>query len=172
MKHIQQLLLVLLLLPLYSHAQEFDVIKLKSHVPGLSISLLHRPPVKDVQHPPVLFIHGSSFPSALAFGFRMNGISWMDHLAFNHYNSYALDLLGYGNADRYPSMMGAVTGAPTGRAEEVYKDVDSAVNYILQKTGSRKLYLIAHSWGGSVAALYASKFQTKLIVWFYLVRLQ
>lgn len=151
-----------MLLPLYSYAQEFDVVRLKSHVPGLNISLLHRPPVETAPHPPVLFLHGSSFPSALAFGFRMNGISWMDHLAAHHYDSYALDFLGYGNADRYPSMSGAVTGVPTGRAEDVYKDVDSAVNYILQKTRSRKVYLIAHSWGGSVAALYASKFPDKI----------
>jgi pimeloyl-ACP methyl ester carboxylesterase len=86
----------------------------------------------------------------------------MDHLAIQQYDTYALDFLGYGDADRSSSMAGAVTGVPTGRAEDVYKDVDSAVNYILQRTGSSKLYLIAHSWGGSVAALYASKYPDKI----------
>ena len=67
------------------------------------------------------------------------------------------DFLGYGNADRYPE-----NGQPVGRASDVYKDVDKAVELIIKTTGKKKVYLIGHSWGGSVAALYATKFPDKI----------
>jgi pimeloyl-ACP methyl ester carboxylesterase/heme-degrading monooxygenase HmoA len=141
----------------------FDTIKTESHIKGLNIALLHRQPKTITGNYPVLFIHGSSFPSALAFGFRMSGLSWMDYLADNNFESFALDFLGYGNSDRYPEMLTKHPQAElSGRAKEVYKDIDSAVSYILKKTGSNKVNIISHSWGGTVAALYASKFPEKI----------
>jgi len=87
----------------------------------------------------------------------------MDYLAGQGYEVYALDFLGYGHSDRYPQMeSGTVKGKPLGRAMDVYQDVDKAVDYILKKTGRRKVNLIGHSWGGAVAALYAAKFPHKL----------
>src|SRR5882762_6888790 len=80
----------------------FDTVKIESHIKGLNISMLHMQSKTMTGNYPVLFIHGSTFPSALAFGFRMNGLSWMDYLADNNFESFALDFLGYGNSDRYP----------------------------------------------------------------------
>jgi pimeloyl-ACP methyl ester carboxylesterase len=128
-----------------------------SHIPGLNIALTYVKPTTPSKDYAILFLHGSSFPAALSFGFRMNNYSWMDHLADNGHDVYALDFLGYGHADRYPE-----TGKPVGRAQDVYKDVDKAIDFIIQKTGKKKVYLIGHSWGGSVAALYATKFPDKV----------
>lgn len=138
-----------------------DTIKIASHFNRLSIAMLHRLPKTMAGNAPVLFLHGSSFPSALSFGFRMSGISWMDNLSAHDYESYALDFLGYGEADRYPNMA-KEQGLPTGRAMSAYLDADKAVNYILKRTGHQKLILIGHSWGGSVAALYAENFPDKV----------
>ena len=143
----------------------YHILKTTSHIPGLSIALLEATPTIISNDFPVLFIHGSSFPSALAFGFRMNHYSWMDHLTENGYKAFALDFLGYGNADRYPEMEmqpHTFTNTPSGRATSAYLDVDKAVNFILQRTGKDKVYLIGHSWGGSVAALYASRYPDKI----------
>lgn len=128
-----------------------------SHIPGLNIALTYVKPTTPSKDYAILFLHGSSFPAALSFGFKMNNCSWMDHLADNGYDVYALDFLGYGHADRYPE-----TGKPVGRARDVYKDVDKAIDFIIQKTGKKKVYLVGHSWGGSVAALYATKFPDKV----------
>ncbi len=140
-----------------------EVIKTESHIPGLKIAMTHKQPKVHSDDYAVLFLHGSSFPSALSFGFRMNTYSWMDNIAENGYDVYALDFLGYGNADRYPEMgTGFPNGKPVGRALDVYKDVDKAIDLILKRTGKTKVYLIGHSWGGSVAALYATKFPDKI----------
>jgi pimeloyl-ACP methyl ester carboxylesterase/heme-degrading monooxygenase HmoA len=141
----------------------YEVIKIASHVPGLKEALLHEAPAALSGKTPVLFIHGSSFPSALAAGFRMGGGSFMDELSSHDFDSYALDFLGYGYSDRYADKPLDSPGfeAP-GRAVQAYRDVDSAVNFILRITGSKKINLIAHSWGGSVALLYASKFSDKI----------
>ena len=141
-----------------------ETIKVESHISGLRIGLQHLPAKTKTGTAPVLFIHGSSFPSELAFGFRMNGESWMDNLSEHNFDSYAIDFLGYGCADRYPQIIkkATVLKAP-GMAVEAYLDVDKAVDYILAKTGAPKVILIGHSWGGSVAALYAEKFPEKVL---------
>ena len=140
-----------------------EILKTESRLPGLAIALTHLAPTVLSNDYPVLFLHGSSFPAALAFNFKMDNYSWMDHVAGNGYDVYALDFLGYGNSDRYPEMQNSsVTRKPVGRAIEIYKDVDLAVHFITQKTGKNKVYLIAHSWGGSVAVLYATKFPDRI----------
>ncbi|MBO9205475.1 MULTISPECIES: alpha/beta fold hydrolase [Niastella] len=140
-----------------------EILKTESRIPGLHLAITHKGPAITSTDYPVLFLHGSSFPSALAFDFKMDNYSWMDNLAENGYDVYALDFLGYGHSDRYPEMLHrSAIGVPVGSALDLYNDVDKAVNFIVQKTGKNKVYLIAHSWGGSVAALYATKFPDKL----------
>ena len=146
-----------------NNVNDYEIIKIESRISGLQIALTHKEPTVLSNDYAVLFLHGASFPSALAFGFRMNNYSWMDNLAENGYDVYALDFLGYGNADRYPEMeTGLSDGKPVGRALDIYKDVDKAVDLIIQRAGKAKVYLIGHSWGGSVAALYATKFPDKV----------
>ena len=138
--------------------QEFQRHQITSRIKNLNLSILHLTPNQKSERKktPVLFIHGGSFPAALAFGFRMNGKSWMDVLADEGYDVYALDFLGYGESDRYPEMsLPAENNAPLGRAKEAAADVDRAVAFILARTGASKLNLIGHSWGATVVARYA-----------------
>ncbi|WP_143067621.1 alpha/beta fold hydrolase [Niastella yeongjuensis] len=154
----------LLLLKTYGQTMnKTEILKTESRIPGLQIAIAHQAPNTLSNDYPVLFLHGSSFPAALAFNFKMDNYSWLDNLSENGYNVYALDFPGYGNSDRYPEMQHtSATGKPIGRAVDIYKDVDKAIDFIIQKTGKDKVYLIAHSWGSSVAALYATKFPQKI----------
>ena len=146
-----------------NNVNEYDLIRTESHIPGLNIALMHKEPATPSDDSAILFLHGSSFPSALSFGFKMNGHSWVDDMTKNGYDAYALDFLGYGYSDRYPEMeINLTTGNPVGRALEVCLDVDKAVDLIIRRTGKAKVYLIGHSWGASVAALYASKYPDKV----------
>jgi len=141
----------------------FDRFRVESRLPGLYLSILHRPAAGKRRAIPVLFVHGASFPSALAAGFRMQGISWMDDVAAAGYDAYALDFLGYGDSDRYPQMAQAPTvdpGYSTG--QQVAQDLDRAVDTILQRTHARQVYLIGHSWGATVCANYAGQHPEKV----------
>lgn len=142
---------------------DYQIIQTESHIPGLSIALLHKATAVVSDDYAVLFLHGSSFPAALSFGFKMNGYSWIDDMAANGYNVYALDFLGYGYSGRYPEMETSLSkGRPVGRALDVCMDVDKAVDLIIRRTGKSKVYLVGHSWGGSVSALYASRYPDKV----------
>ncbi|XLZ68093.1 alpha/beta hydrolase [Massilia sp. SR12] len=138
----------------------FEVFDIPSHQPALVARVRHTAPDRATGGLPVLFVHGSSFPSALSFDFRMDGQSWMDWMAARGYDIYALDFLGYGLSERYPDAP-SPAGAP-GRAREVVRDVASAVDAILRRTGQRQVLLVGHSWGGSVAARYAQEHAGKV----------
>ncbi|UGQ44643.1 alpha/beta hydrolase [Massilia endophytica] len=131
-----------------------EVLTAPSHRAGLKLGIRHKHGAVKAGRDPVLFVHGSSFPSALAFDFQMAGGSWMDQLAEQGFDVYALDFTGYGLSDRYPEMSSGAA-YPVGRAKDVAGDVDAAVDLILRRTGKRRVLLIGHSWGGSVAARYA-----------------
>lgn len=137
-----------------------EILSTASHVQGLKIRLLHKSAAL-FDGDPILFLHGSSFPSALASDFKMDNFSWMDHLASNHHDVFALDFLGFGHSDRYPEMLNA-SQTVVGRAVSAVEDVNLAIEFILKMTGKTRVILIAHSWGGSVAALYAEKFPNKI----------
>lgn len=138
-----------------------EILKIQSHIPELKLLINHLVSQNTSNDYPVLFLHGSSFPSALSFGFEMNNTSWMKNLSENGFDVYALDFLGYGNSDRYPEMKKS-SNKIVGRAAEAALDVEKAVDFILKQTGKNKIYLIGHSWGGSVAALSASVMQDKV----------
>ena len=147
----------------------YEVLTTESHLRGLRLAIMHKAPLVPSNDFPVLFLHGQSFPTALSFDFKMENCSWMDTLAKNGYDVYALDFLGYGKSDRYPAMSipaspdaDSAVGSPVGRAVDVVNDVDRAVDLILHKTRKQGVYLIGHSWGGSVAALYTGKHPDKV----------
>lgn len=131
----------------------FEVFDIPSHQPALVARVRHTAPERANGAPPVLFVHGSSFPSGLSFDFRMDDQSWMDWMAARGYDVYALDFLGYGLSDRYSDV--PPLDGPPGRARAVERDVGSAVEAILHRTGQGQVLLVGHSWGGSVAARYA-----------------
>jgi len=135
-----------------------EVIDIPSHQPALVARVRHTAPDRANGELPVLFVHGSSFPSGLSFDFRMDGQSWIDWMAARGYDVYALDFPGYGLSDRYA----ADAPSPPGRAREVAQDVASAVDVILRRTGKQQVLLVGHSWGGSVAARYAQDHQAKV----------
>jgi pimeloyl-ACP methyl ester carboxylesterase len=140
-----------------------QILKTESRIQSINLAITHVAPTNQSHHYPILFIHGASFPTALAAGFKINGYSWMEYMASNGYDVYGLDFLGYGNSDRYPEMSKtSPLGKPLGRATEVFLDVDKAVQFILNKTGKDRIHLVAHSWGATVAALYTSHFPARV----------
>lgn len=133
---------------------------------GLRIHLRHQRPAGSVACPatsPVLFVHGATFPSALAAAFRFDGVSWMTALASRGFDVWALDFLGYGEADRYPEMREpAMANPPLGRAPEAARQIAAAAAFIASRSAScrpsdsAKLSIVAHSWGTIAAGRYTA----------------
>lgn len=107
--------------------------------------------------PPVLYVHGATFPSALSVAYRFNGKSWMDDLAARGLDVWAFDFAGFGGSDRLQEMNGPQNAGPIGRAPMAAAQIARVTGHIAKITGHQKIALIAHSWGTLAAGLYASE---------------
>jgi pimeloyl-ACP methyl ester carboxylesterase len=129
-----------------------------SGVRGLSIALRRRQAVRARNDsPPVLFVHGATFPSALAADFPFGGISWMQTLAARGHDVWALDFLGYGRSDRYPEMACPdAAGGALGISTEAVLQIASAVAFVKAQTEAARVAIVAHSWGCTPGASFAA----------------
>lgn len=106
----------------------------------------------------VLFVHGATFPTKLAFGFEFHpGDSWMHYMARQGYLACGLDFLGYGGSSTPAAMQGDASAAPpVDRAPEAAAQIDAAMHYLHQAKGAPAIHVVAHSWGTVPAAAYAA----------------
>ena len=118
-----------------------------------------RPALRHVAHatiPPdrvVLFIHGATFPSALSFAYPLDGRSWMDDIAAAGFDAWALDFIGYGEADRWPATS---ESAPLGRAADAATQIAQAIECIRRRRDGVRIAIVAHSWGTVPAGVFVA----------------
>jgi pimeloyl-ACP methyl ester carboxylesterase len=106
----------------------------------------------------VLFVHGATFPASSTFDVRLEGSSWMDRVARDGYDTYALDLRGYGGSTRPPAMsQPPEANAPFARTPDALRDIAAAVDFILARRAASQLTLIGWSWGTTTTAAYAAQ---------------
>ncbi|HEX8034379.1 MAG TPA: alpha/beta fold hydrolase, partial [Ktedonobacterales bacterium] len=107
----------------------------------------------------VLYVHGATFPTRLAVGFRFDGWSWADDLAAAGFAVWGVDFAGYGDSERYPEMAGGPDEArPVGRVVEASEQIYRAVGVILERQQVSRVSLVAHSWGTLAAGYFAAQF--------------
>ncbi|MBN8887973.1 MAG: alpha/beta fold hydrolase [Rudaea sp.] len=107
----------------------------------------------------LLFVHGATFPTRLAFGFEFSpGDSWLHFVAKQGYLACGVDFRGFGTSSR-PAPMRAAAGAaaPQERANDAADDIAAAMQYLRTKQNITAIHLVAHSWGTIPAATYASR---------------
>ena len=128
---------------------------------GLRLGLTHTPPTRALfpSPKPVLYVHGGTFPSALAVGFRFDGRAWRDDLCDAGFDVWTLDFLGFGRAsDPYPEFDAPAEGRePLGRAEDASRQLEAAIRHILTDQDLDRISLVAHSWGSIVAGRLAGR---------------
>ncbi len=124
--------------------------------PGQRVALHCMEPVVPARHA-VLFVHGASFPTMLAAGFKFApGDSWMSFMARRGYLACGLDFTGFGDSSRPPVMADAAdAGPPVTRAPEAAREIALAVDALRARHGMA-VHLVAHSWGTIPAAAYAA----------------
>ncbi len=121
--------------------------------PGLRLFLRHLPPASGMGSRPVLYVHGATFPSALSIAHRFDGASWRDELCRAGFDVWGLDLLGFGESDRFEEPQDGIPG----RADTASRQVEAAVRFIAARHGVPRVSLIAHSWGTIAACRLAAR---------------
>lgn len=103
----------------------------------------------------VLYIHGSTFPTALSIAYRLDGSSWADDLHARGFDVWSLDFAGYGGSDR-PAANSKWAEIP-GRAAEAEREIERVIRYIKARRKVSRVSLIAHSWGTLPAGMFAAR---------------
>jgi len=106
----------------------------------------------------VLFVHGATYASSLTFDYEIDGISWMDQLVQQGFDTWCIDLLGYGSSDR-PAAMNepAEDHPPICDTQLAVEDVNRAIAYIQDHRDIQQLNLIGYSWGTVIAGTCAGE---------------
>jgi pimeloyl-ACP methyl ester carboxylesterase len=138
------------------------------------------PPIGKV----VLFVQGSRFGSTGVFDAPYQDYSWMSYLAQSGFDTFGLDVTGYGFSTRPAPMNDPCNLAPAQQAllapsvlPEVctpsytsqvttlrsdWDDLDGAVNYVRALRHVDRVSLVSWSFGGSRAGGYASLYPEKV----------
>src|SRR5262245_62163361 len=100
----------------------------------------------------ILFVHGSSMASQPTFDLQIPGrpdASAMDHFAQLGYDTWCVDMEGYGRSDKHRDINSDIaTGAD---------DLEAATDYIKQARGVETLLVYGISSGALRAALFAQR---------------
>jgi len=133
---------------------------------GIELHVHHKYPVdagRNIARGIVLFVHGATFPAGSTFDVPLPRLSWMDQLALNGADVYALDIRGYGGSTRPPAMsQPPEANPPFARAADAVRDISAAVDFILARRQAKQLTLIGWSWGTTTTAGYAARHPEKV----------
>jgi len=111
----------------------------------------------------LVLMHGATFCSGSLFDAPVGGASFLDQLALNGFDVYAVDVRGYGASTKPPEVAGALDPSTLPvRIETAIRDLGKAIDHILEYRGLGQLSLVAMSWGGTVAGAYTAKNNDKI----------
>lgn len=106
---------------------------------------------------PVLYVHGATFPSALAIGYRFaDSGSWEDALHDAGFDAWAFDFEGFGQSARPEAFARPADQSPIPlRAMDAAQQIARVAAFVREQTGAPQIAMIAHSWGTVPAMRYA-----------------
>ncbi len=103
----------------------------------------------------LLFIHGGTFPGTVAFDLDYENVSMMRHFASLGWDTFALDLEGYGQSTR-PPIMDDPEQYPDSKApialDVTLADVERSVDFIRDLRGADQVHLLGWSTGAMAEA--------------------
>ncbi|MBX2814330.1 MAG: alpha/beta fold hydrolase [Myxococcales bacterium] len=123
--------------------------------PGIEIFVTRVEPVGSSRGAVVL-THGAGSPSSAVWHLPL-GYSIMETLASHGFDTYAVDVRGFGGSTRPTTMLSVDTQSPAAvRASEVMPDINAVVKFAQANSGHPQVDLVGWSWGCVVAGMYAS----------------
>jgi pimeloyl-ACP methyl ester carboxylesterase len=127
--------------------------------PGIEIFVRNKRPANLSKYTPgrtLLFVHGSTYPAHTGFDIPLGGQSWMEFIASHGYDTYCLDVRGYGRSTRPKAMEEpAQNNPPVARTPDAVKDITAVLDFILKRRNIGKLNLLGWSWGCTLMATTA-----------------
>lgn len=131
---------------------------LPSHHRNCHIRLRHKK-TAAAHGTPVLFVHGATYGATQTFDYPINGLSWMDLMADQGFDTWCLDLTGYGQSERPAAMAEpASEHAPLVCTDEAVLDVMRAVDFIGAQSAHQTITLVGYSWGTAICGRVAGQF--------------
>src|SRR5436190_2914930 len=116
---------------------------MKLKLDGLSVHVSRHPGAKPGL-PPVIYVHGATFPSSLAVGWRFaENRSWSDDLVDAGYDVWSFDFIGYGRSDRYPAMAQAPAPGALGRSNAAVRQLAAVVAHVRAETRKAMVAILA-----------------------------
>jgi pimeloyl-ACP methyl ester carboxylesterase len=133
----------------------------------------------------VLFVHGAGTPAEVAFDVPYQDYSWMGYLAEAGFDTFSVDMTGYGRSTR-PAMMNDPCNVAEERQKAVlvpallaapcppvhrqqmttlgsdWDDIDAAVDYIRALRRVERVSLVGWSQGGPRTGVYAARHPQKV----------
>src|SRR5258706_1154023 len=136
-----------------------ETFMIPSQDPGITVHVRNKHTGAD-RYPPdriVLFVHGATFPSETMFDIDLPGGSWMDYAAKRGFDTYSVDIRGYGRSTRPAAMsQPPADNPPFAGADDAVRDLAAVVDYVLDLRGAPRISLVGWSMGTTFMAKYAS----------------
>lgn len=112
----------------------------------------------------VLFVAGSTYPASSTFDLPLDGQSWMDQLAQQGYDTYLVDVRGYGRSSKPVELsQPAADNPPVVRTPVATGDVATAAAYVRKRNGVSRIHLIGWSWGAALMASYTAEHNDEVV---------
>ncbi|MCH9670814.1 MAG: alpha/beta hydrolase [Gammaproteobacteria bacterium] len=104
----------------------------------------------------VILQHGATYGST-AFDMRFGGLSWMDYLALRGFDTYCLDLPGYGRSERPSQMREAPeNNAPFMRTPDAASCLGRVIDEVRHRRQLERVCLIGWSWGTAITSFFTA----------------
>ena len=111
----------------------------------------------------LVFVHGATYPSETGFDIALPGGSWMDLAAARGFDTYLVDVRGYGRSSRPPQMdQPPSQNPPFARTPQAIADLGVAIDFARRRNGVQRVGLVGWSWGTAIAAGYTAAYKEKV----------
>jgi pimeloyl-ACP methyl ester carboxylesterase len=125
---------------------------------GNEIFLMHIKSPQKNSKGAIVFMHGAGSGSSAIWDIRFRDYSVMRYFACAGFDTYAVDVHGFGGASMPAAMKEATEkNPPLIRAADVQADLQTAIDFAAITSKQEKVDLVAWSWGCVVSGLFTTQ---------------